>query len=71
MMSASRSGGGSRERARCIGFGEREGACGKESDLGLNGSGLFCTGCEKARRAHITESMARVTTAFAEASRVG
>lgn len=49
---------------RCIGYGKYEGSCDRPPDTVLNGSGLWCTRCEKARRAHISAQMADITKGF-------
>lgn len=52
----------------CIGFGEFDGACGQKPDYDLNESGLWCTRCERLRREHISESMAKITASFEAAA---
>jgi hypothetical protein len=50
----------------CIGFGARDGACGKPSDTVLNPSGLWCRECELDRRAAITAQMLEIRRALEE-----
>jgi hypothetical protein len=55
------------EGAVCTGFGEYEGGCTNaitKEALELNGAGLWCVRCEKARRKYLTRQFDAITEGF-------
>jgi hypothetical protein len=59
---------------KCIGHSVREGNCTNAiglADLELNGSGLWCVECEKARRRYITAQFAEISKSLEPSSTTG